>query len=54
MTVQEYFRTRRRTPLLASIVLIPIAAAAIWWALAVLRPLPPRVVVMATGNGRIV
>jgi len=49
MTVREYFRTRGRTLLLASIVLIPIAAAAIWWALAVLRPLPPRMVVMATG-----
>jgi len=49
MTVREYFRTRERTLLLASIVLIPIAAAAIWWALAVLRPLPPRMVVMATG-----
>jgi TRAP transporter TAXI family solute receptor len=49
MTFREYFRNRGRTLLLASIVLIPIAAAAIWWALAVLRPLPPRMVVMATG-----
>ena len=49
MTIQEYFRTRGRILLLASIILIPIAAAAIWWALAVLRPLPPRMVVMATG-----
>jgi len=49
MTVREYFRTRRRTLLLASIVLTAIAAAAIWWILAVLAPLPPRTVLMATG-----
>ena len=48
MNFQRYFR-RRRNLLLASIVLIAVTAAAIWWILAVLAPLPPRVVVMATG-----
>jgi len=48
MKFQKYFR-RGRNLLLASIVLSAIAAAAIWWILAVLAPLPPRTVVMATG-----
>jgi TRAP transporter TAXI family solute receptor len=49
MTIREHFRGRGRILLLALIVLIPIVAVAIWWILAALRPLPPRMVVMATG-----
>jgi len=49
MTVREYFRVYGRYRILALIVIISIAVATLWWALAVLRPMPPRVVVMATG-----
>ncbi len=49
MTVQEYFRARGRYLMLGSILLALIAAAVIWWVLAALRPMPPRMVVMATG-----
>jgi TRAP transporter TAXI family solute receptor len=49
MMFREYFHDRGRYLMLASIVFTAIAAAAIWWILAVLAPLPPRTVVMATG-----
>lgn len=49
MRIQEYFSSRGRYLLLGSIVLIPAAAVAIWWVLAVLWPMPPRMMVMATG-----
>ena len=49
MTVQEYLRVHGHYRILALIVIISIAAAMLWWALAALRPMPPRVVVMATG-----
>lgn len=48
MPNQEYFRTGRSL-MLGAIVLTVIAAAAIWWAMAVLSPMPPRMVLMATG-----
>jgi len=49
MNVQEYFRFRGRYLILALIVIITIAAAMLWLALGVLRPMPPHMVVMATG-----
>ncbi len=49
MTVREFYHVHGRYRILALIIIIPIAAAMIWSALAALRPMPPRVVVMATG-----
>jgi TRAP transporter TAXI family solute receptor len=46
---KKALRPRGRTFVLVSIVLAAIAAAVIWWILAVLAPMPPRTMVMATG-----
>ncbi len=49
MDIGEYLRGRGRYRILGSIVLASIAAVAAWWIVAVLFPMPPRMVVMATG-----
>ncbi len=49
MTVQEFFSVRKRYLILPLVVIATIAAVIFWLVLAVLRPMPPRVVVMATG-----
>ena len=49
MRIKEFSRARGRYFIFGSIMLILIAAGAIWWALGILFPMPPRVVVMATG-----
>ncbi len=46
---RESFRAQGRFLLLGLIFFLLIGAGALWWALDVLRPMPPRTVVMATG-----
>jgi TRAP transporter TAXI family solute receptor len=49
MKIRDYFQTHRRFVMIAALAVVVLIVAALWIAVAYVRPMPPRTLTMATG-----
>lgn len=49
MTIKDYFQTHRRYLMIAVLAVVVLIVAALWTAVAYVRPMPPRTLTMVTG-----